>query len=761
MAVTETIEFDLDLIDRLISDEEATLEPKHRASIEYRTVAERHVAGGVASSWQSSPPHAIYIDRGEGSHIWDLDGNEYVDFHLGYGAMVIGHAHPKVVEAIEKRARLGTHFAQPTAQLHEIGENVAERFGLPLWRFCNSGTEATLEAVRLMRANTGRDLIVKIEGTYHGHHDSLMFSVAPDPELIGAREHPVTVPQAMGIPQAFADLVRVVPFNDLAEAERAFAENEGRIAGMIVEPAMMNCGVVLPQPGYLQGLLDLCHRHGAYLAFDEVKTGATIAWGGAVEAFGVQPDIVTLAKAFGGGVPCGAVGATEELFGPVLRGDHDIAGTFNGNPLTMAAARATLLEVLTPDVYERLRAIDRALKDGIRPIIDRYRLPAYVTGIGAKGSVTYSSREVREYRDTIGIDERITYLAWLMQQNRGVFKSPWAKMETWTLSVVHSDEDVRRYVDNFEEFAAAVASLNKLSAVGERWDTVPLSDGRSLEVAVQGADEGVLLIFHHGSPGAAQPFEPFHRAAAERGIVLAFPSRAGFGESSRQEGRTVASAAADAVALADLLGHERFLTAGWSGGGPHALACAALLPDRVLAAATIAGVAPYDAEGLDWTAGMGEDNQVEYPLAARDPDELFDWMEEHAEAMASIEADQIVAEMGSLVSDVDAAQVTGEFGDSLAASFRSAFRHGRWGWFDDDLAFVRDWGFDLNDIRVPVSIWQGREDRMVPFAHGEWLIEHVPGARTRLRPEHGHLSLGVGAFGEILDDLLEASGDHP
>jgi glutamate-1-semialdehyde 2,1-aminomutase len=458
MAVKETIDFDLDLIDRLIADEEATLEPKHRASIEYRAVAERSVAGGVASSWQASPPHAIFIDRGVGSHIWDLDGNEYVDYHLGYGAMVIGHAHPKIVEAIEERARLGTHFAQPTAQLHEIGENVAERFGLPLWRFCNSGTEATLEAARLMRANTGRDLIVKIEGTYHGHHDSLMFSVAPDPALIGPREHPVTVPQAMGIPQAFADLVRVVPFNDLAEAERAFAENEGRVAGMIVEPAMMNCGVVLPQPGYLQGLLDLCHRHGAYLAFDEVKTGGTIAWGGAVEAFGVRPDIVTLAKAFGGGVPCGAIGATEELFGPVLRGEHDIAGTFNGNPLTMAAARATLLEVLTPDAYERLDAIDSTLKDGIRPIIDRYRLPAYVTGIGAKGSVIYSATPVREYRDAIGIDERITYLAWLVQQNRGVFKSPWSKQETWTVSVQHSVDDTKRYVENFEELASMLAS---------------------------------------------------------------------------------------------------------------------------------------------------------------------------------------------------------------------------------------------------------------------------------------------------------------
>jgi glutamate-1-semialdehyde 2,1-aminomutase len=262
----------------------------------------------------------------------------------------------------------------------------------------------------------------------------------------------------MGIPQAFADLVRVVPFNDLAEAERAFAEHEGRVAGMIVEPAMMNCGVVMPQPGYLQGLLDLCHRHGAYLAFDEVKTGGTIAYGGAVEAFGVQPDIVTLAKAFGGGTPCGAIGATRELYGPVLRDEHDIAGTFNGNPLTMAAARATLLEVLVPEAYDHLSAIHGELEAGLGAAIDRHRLPAYVVGMGAKGSVIYSATEVREYRDAIAIDERITYLAWLFQQNRGVFKSPWSKQETWTTSVVHSEDDARRYVENFAEFAAAVTA---------------------------------------------------------------------------------------------------------------------------------------------------------------------------------------------------------------------------------------------------------------------------------------------------------------
>jgi glutamate-1-semialdehyde 2,1-aminomutase len=459
MAVQEQhVELDLEKIDRLIEQEEAKLEPKHRASLEERARVERTVAGGVASSWQDSPPHAIYIDHGQGNRIWDVDGNEYLDFHLGYGAMVAGHAHPKIVEAVEKQVRRGTHFAQPTPGLDAVGENLVDRFKLPLWRFCNSGTEATLEAARLMRASTGRNIIIKIEGTYHGHHDALMFSVVPDPEKIGPREHPVTLPQALGIPQAFADLVRVVPFNDLAEVERALAEHEDDVAGMIVEPAMMNCGVIMPEPGYLQGLKDLLHKHGAYLAFDEVKTGATIAYGGAVEAFGVVPDIVCLAKAIGGGLPCGAIGATEDLYGPVVRGEYDMAGTFNGNPLTMAASKACLTEVLTKDVYEQLNRVHKALEDGCGAAISKYGLPAYVTGLGAKGSVIYSATPVREYRDTVRIDERITYLAWLFQQNRGVFKSPWSKQETWTTSVFHTEDDARAYVANFEEFAEAISS---------------------------------------------------------------------------------------------------------------------------------------------------------------------------------------------------------------------------------------------------------------------------------------------------------------
>src|ERR671910_391019 len=317
VAVRETMDIDLELVARVIEQEEAALEPKHRASLEYRAIAERTVAGGVASSWQDAPPHAVFIDRGQGNRMWDIDGNEYIDFHLGYGAMVAGHAHPRIVEAIERQARRGTHFAQPTKDIDVVGENLVDRFGLPLWRFCNSGTEATLEAARLMRAVSGREMLIKIEGSYHGHHDALMFSVVPDPDLIGDRDHPVTVPQAMGIPDAFAELVRVVPFNDLQAVERALDELDGRVAGMIVEPAMMNCGVIMPEPGYLQGLRDLLHARGAFLAYDEVKTGAALAYGGAVEAFGVTPDIVCLAKAIGGGPARCALWASR---GPVCPG---------------------------------------------------------------------------------------------------------------------------------------------------------------------------------------------------------------------------------------------------------------------------------------------------------------------------------------------------------------------------------------------------------------------------------------------------------
>jgi glutamate-1-semialdehyde 2,1-aminomutase len=369
--------------------------------------------------------------------------------------MVMGHAHPKIVEAVRERVALGTHFAQPTEDGLIVADLLADRFQLPYWRFGNSGTESTLDATRIMRALTGRKLILKIEGTYHGHHDSLMVSVFPPESEAGPRDHPVSVPQTLGLPDAFVELVVAVPFNDAAAAERAFDEHPDEIAGMIVEPAMTNCGLVLPDPGYLQALKDICHRHGAYLAYDEVKTGCTLAWGGAVEAFGVVPDLVCLAKAIGGGLPCGAIGGTEDAMGMVIRGELDQVGTFNGNPLTMAAAKVNLGQVLIKDAYDELERINEILA-GCEDVIAAHRLPASMKRLGAKGSIDWRSTPIHEYRDLWEIDDRVPQLAWLWQLNRGVFKSPGSKWESWTTSIVMSDDDALRYVDNFASFAAAI-----------------------------------------------------------------------------------------------------------------------------------------------------------------------------------------------------------------------------------------------------------------------------------------------------------------
>jgi glutamate-1-semialdehyde 2,1-aminomutase len=412
----------------------------------------------VSSSWQTAPPHPIYVSHGRGSRITDIDGNEFIDFHNGYGAMVVGHAHPKIVEAVQRRIALGSHFAQPTEDALVVADDLATRTGLPLWRFGNSGTEATLDAVRLMRAATGRDRVIKIEGTYHGHHDALMVSVFPEAPDWGPPERPRSLPQTPGLPRSYVDLTVVVPFGDLQAAQLAFEGHPGAIAGIIVEPAMTNVGLVLPPDGWLLGLRELCRANRAFLAFDEVKTGATLDWAGAIGAFGVRPDIACFAKAIGGGLPCGAIGGIPELMGLVERGRVDQVGTFNGNPLTMAASRAALTEVLVPEAYERFGSLNRILGDGVGRVIAAHRLPAHLETLGAKGSITWRRGPIRSYRDAADIDHRPSYLSWLWQLNRGVFKSPWAKWESWTTSVVHDDDDAHRYVENFESLADALTS---------------------------------------------------------------------------------------------------------------------------------------------------------------------------------------------------------------------------------------------------------------------------------------------------------------
>jgi glutamate-1-semialdehyde 2,1-aminomutase len=450
------VERDAQRLEQLIAEQEALFVANRPKAAEMQRRAETHLAGGVTSSWQVARPRPVWIERGQGSKVWDVDGHELVDLHNGYGVMAVGHAHPKIVQAIQRRVTEGTHFAQPTEDAIVVADDLAERFGLPLWRFANSGTEATMDAVHLMRAVTERSTIVKIEGSYHGHHDSVQVSVYQEGDELGPAERPFSAPASAGIPREITELTRVVPFNDLDALERVFAEHEGQIAGMIIEPVMMNAGIIPPAPGYLEGVRRITREHGALLSFDEVKTGLTIHAGGATKAFGVTPDIVCLAKALGGGVPCGAIGGSEEVMSLVVEGEYDQVGTFNGNPLTMASARATLTEVLTPDAYARFDRLRGIVTGGCNQVIEEFGLPAYVEAIGAKGCITFSPTKVTNYRQYVAIDGRYSHALWLFEHNGGVFLPPWGKAEQWMFSVQHTDDDAELFVENVRTFAKAL-----------------------------------------------------------------------------------------------------------------------------------------------------------------------------------------------------------------------------------------------------------------------------------------------------------------
>jgi glutamate-1-semialdehyde 2,1-aminomutase len=408
---------------------------------------------GVPSSFQAADPRPVYLSHGEGARVWDVDGNEYVDFHNGFGVMCVGHANPTIVAAVRERAALGSHFAAPTEGSITVARELRRRFGLPQWRFTNSGTESTMDAVHLARAATGRDLILKIEGSYHGHHDAVMVSVRPPLDALGDRDVPDSVPYGAGHPHAVSELTKAIAFNDSELLERVLDDIGDQVAGLILEPAMMNITIVCPKPGYLERVRELTRAHGIVLIFDEVKTGATIGPGGATERFGVQPDVVCLAKATCGGYPGGAIGMTEELAALIVAGAVRQVGTFNGNPLVMAAAQATLLEVLNDDAYAALEAKSERLLAALDDVIARYGLPCHTVGLAAKGCVVFSPEPLYEYRDyATKVDEQLSTLAWLYHMNRGIFMTPGVD-EQWTLSVAHDDADLQRYVDAFEAFA--------------------------------------------------------------------------------------------------------------------------------------------------------------------------------------------------------------------------------------------------------------------------------------------------------------------
>lgn len=430
-------------IRRLSERESALLDERTPASAAAFARAEQVLAGGVASSYQARSPWPIYVSHGEGQRVWDVDGNEYFDFHNGFSTMLQGHAHPAIGAAVGERLGRGTHFAAPTEDAVVVAEELARRFRLARWRLTNSGTESAMGAIRIARAVTGHDDVIKVLGTYHGHYDALMVGVGAGYE--------------QGIPAGTTDRVHAIEFNDAEAVERRIyeLERDGHApACVILEGVMTHVGLALPHDGYLEAVREVTRRHGVLLVFDEVKTGLSIAAGGAVERFGVQPDMVILAKALGGGLPAGAIGMSAEVGAAAEEKAVLHFGTFNGNPLGLASTRANLFEVLTPEAYERLFALNDRLVAGCDAVIAEGGLEAHTVAVGSKGCVFHGSDPVVDYRSyERQRDRALAELIWLWFMNRGLYVTP-GRGQEWNLSVAHSDEAVDRYVDVFDELAA-------------------------------------------------------------------------------------------------------------------------------------------------------------------------------------------------------------------------------------------------------------------------------------------------------------------
>jgi len=475
VAIVERREVDRTRVKTIVEREEAAYRSRTPRSAELHRRARESMPLGVASSFQTYDPYPLFMTDARGSRIWDADGNEYLDFDMAFGVLAAGHSHPLLAEALQRRVANGTCYTFPVEDCIVLAEEIKRRFNVDLVRFSNSGTEATMDAIRVARGFTGREKIVKFEGGYHGHHDDVLVSIQPPRETMGPVESPTTVPATAGMPRSRVAETVIAPFNQPEMVAAILEAQRGQIAAIIVEPVQFNIGVVPPNAGFLERLRELATEHGIVLIFDEVKTGVVIAWGGATEYFGVQPDLICLAKSIGGGVPIGAFAGRGEVMrvieevpedGPGVGIEHSTLaggatrvahlGTFNGNPLSMTAGVVTLTQILTRDAYPRLHAMADRLTAGCQAVIDEFGLPGYAINVGPKGCVMFTPERVTNYRDFIGLDAELWQSFFFYLANRGVLLPP-GPDDQWTLSVQHTDDEIDRHLAVFREWAIEVA----------------------------------------------------------------------------------------------------------------------------------------------------------------------------------------------------------------------------------------------------------------------------------------------------------------
>ncbi|HID89986.1 MAG TPA: aspartate aminotransferase family protein [Anaerolineae bacterium] len=394
----------------------------------------------------------LVVTRGEGAYVWDADGNRYIDYRLAFGPIILGHAYPSVVERVAEAIQGGTLFAWTTPLEIEVAERIARMTGVERVRLGNTGTEVTMHALRIARAHTGREKFIKFEGQYHGMHDYVLFSTASTPAgALGSRRNPVNVPTTSGIPKDIVRYVINLPFNDFERLEETVEARWHELAAIIVEPLLGNAAGILPKPGWLEKIRELCDRYGIVLIFDEVKTGFRIANGGAQEYFGVKADLVTYAKALGNGFPIAAIGGKEEVMMTIQPGAVAHGGTYTGNVVGTAAAAATLEVLESEPVIETIFRRGRRLMDGIHQILTDAGIPHHMTGLPPIFSFILGiEEEPMDFRDYCRGDDNLYERLVMALIERGVMPDSDGR-EPWFLCYSHTDETIDETLTVFEE----------------------------------------------------------------------------------------------------------------------------------------------------------------------------------------------------------------------------------------------------------------------------------------------------------------------
>jgi glutamate-1-semialdehyde 2,1-aminomutase len=428
--------------------------------------AKRWTPLGVHSNYRFLDPYPFYVLRGRGVTLTDADANDYLDFNMGFGGLASGHAHPKIVEALQRQLEDGSLYGYEWHRTPEVAERICRRFGMDQVRFSSTGLEATHHAMRIARAVSGHNYIIKFEGSYHGSHDTLLVGVKPRADAAGPADHPASVPAGPGIPAELAARTRVAPFNDLDSTREIAREHAEDIAAIIVEPIAMNMGFILPEPGFLEGLRELATELGALLVFDEIKTGAKYPHGGAGR-MGVRPDLMLLGKSIACGSPLSAIAARQGMLDNVGPRRIAHAGTFNSNPISMACCLATLDHVLTDDNLAHAARLNGRLAKGYEEIFRDAKVTGHVAADGPSGTVFFSDHPVRDWRTFLTVDGDRSMLYYYLCLNRGLIPSGTGPDEQWTVAVVHSDADVDRHLEILASIAPQLAGTPVVGEIEE------------------------------------------------------------------------------------------------------------------------------------------------------------------------------------------------------------------------------------------------------------------------------------------------------